>query len=441
MHNLYKGILLIFILFCSNISIAFNQIIEINKGTANPLPIAINNFSTEYSSNKTMVSNIMEVVTNDLRNSGMFRIVAREAFIEKKIGINHIPSYASWRAIGASVLLNGEIRKLASDRYEINFILWDNLLNKQIVGQSFEINDKLWRRVAHKIADKIYSSITGQSGYFDTRIAYISETIVKKKKIKRLAIMDYDGKNNQFLTDGKYLVLTPRLSPDGNKILYISYERRIPKVFILDLRTGQRRLVGHFSGISYAPHFSPDGKKAVMSIAKNGFSNIYEVDMQSFVMKKLTNNFAINTSPCYSPDGSKIVYNSDISGSRHLYVMNANGSNPIRISFGDGAYASPVWSPRGDLIAFTRVTRSQGFVISVMQPDGSNERIITKGYIVEGPTWAPNGSVIAYTKYTYPIKGKDYLPSIHSIDIAGYNDMKITTLHGASAPEWSKLLK
>lgn len=439
MKNFYKIIILTFIMLFNHLSFSQKHIIEINKGNTEPISIAITNFQVTPPYNTKIANDILEVITKDLYNSGMFRIVNKEAHIEKSIGIHHIPSYASWRAIGASFTLNGDIKKLHNDTYEITFILWDNLLQKRVSAKSFETSDKLWRKVAHKIADNIYQNLTGQRGYFETKIAYIAEAMNKRTKIKRLAIMDYDGYNKQFLTDGKSLVLTPRLSPDGKKLLYVSYEKRVPKVFIMDIQSGQKRLLGNFPGMSYAPRFSPNGKKAIMSISNRGVSNIYEIDLHNFKIIKLTDNGAINTSPCYSPDGSKIVYNSDVSGSKQLYLMNANGSNSHRITFGDGVYSSPVWSPRGDLIACTRTTSQDGFMISIIKPDGSgHERILAKGFLVEGPSWAPNGSVVSYTKYDYPLKGKNNLPSIHFTDVAGYKDTKIITEQGASAPEWSR---
>jgi len=440
MKNFYTKLIFTLVILFSNFTFAHSPIIEINKGNTAPLPIAINNFNASTSQDKSIADSITDVIQNDLRNSGLFKLIPKDAYLEHYTGVNHTPSYSAWKAIGVSFLVNGQVTKLSKDRYQVTFILWDNLLHKHVIGKSFDTNPKLLRKVAHKIADTIYSKLTGQPGYFDTKIAYITESIARKKKVKRLAIMDYDGYNPQFLTDGKSLVLTPRLSPDGTKVLYVSYERRVPKVFIMDINSGHKRLLGNVSGISYAPRFSPDGKKVLISIAKNGFSNIHEINLHNFQITKLTNNFAINTSPSYSPDASKIVYNSDINGSRHLYVMNSDGSNAKRISYGDGAYASPVWSPRGDLIACTRITRNDGFTLSVIKPDGSaDERTIAKGYIVESPSWAPNGSVVAYTKYNYPAKGKDLIPSIHFTDIAGHKDTKImTTQVGASAPEWSR---
>jgi TolB protein len=440
MKNVLGILFLSIVMLYNNVVSATNtQVIEITKGRADPVPIAINQFKTNSGANN-LSQKILGVVADDLINSGIFRTINEKAFIEKKVGIEHTPLYASWRQIGASMLLNGEIKKIENKKYEVSFILWDTFLNKAVVGSSFEVNEKLWRRVAHKIADKIYEKLTGQKGYFDTKIVYISETASGNKKIKRLALMDYDGANHRFLTDGKFLVLTPRLSPDGTKVLYLSYEKRVPKVFIMDLNTGRHKLVGHFVGLSFAPRFSPDGRKAIMSIAKNGATNLYEVDMKSFMIKQLTYNFAINTSPSYSPDGKKIVYNSNISGQRHLYIMDTDGSNATRISFGNGAYACPVWSPRGDLIAFTRITQSEGFTINVMRIDGSGERMLSRGYLVESPSWSPNGAVIAYTKFNYPVKKQPNLPYLYSIDISGYNEMRLNTPKFGSSPEWSYLL-
>ncbi|MCF8462725.1 MAG: Tol-Pal system protein TolB, partial [Rickettsiaceae bacterium] len=299
--NFFKSSLFVILINFTCLIYAESNLIEINKGQSNPINIAIAQAKLGPYVPQSFANELTAVVKNDLANSGFFRIIPEQAFIERKTGISHTPSYVSWRQINAALLLNMEIKKLHNDEYEVTFILWDNILAKAIAGKSFEFDKKLWRRVAHRIADKIYEQVTAQDGYFDTKIVYVAEYFSGKKKITRLAMMDSDGNNNVYLTDGKNLVSTPRLSPDASKILYLSYERMIAKVFIYDLRTGKEKILGHFKGLSFAPRFSPNGNKAVMSVANNGVINIYEIDMRSFRMKKLTDSFGINTSPCYSP--------------------------------------------------------------------------------------------------------------------------------------------
>jgi TolB protein len=436
-----KYLLLLVITICSIFDSFAVLDITISQGTVNPTPIALNDFATTDGAARRLAIKIQNVVQADLERCGFFRIISKEAFIEDKIGIAHTPLFQVWRQINATVLLNGAIKQNDRNKYEISFILWDSFTEKDIAGEIYQIDERSWRRVAHKIADKIYERITGNIGYFDTKVAYISETSHSKYKVKRLAIMDQDGENHHYLTDGKSLVLTPRFSPKADKLLYLSYAKRAPKVYLKDLYTGREKIVGDFPGMSFAPRFSPDGTKAIMSIARRGATNIYEVDLRSMKLHALTNSVAaINTSPNYSPDGRKVVFNSDRGGSRQLYVMDSNGSDIRRISFGEGNYAAPVWSPKGDYIAFTKSVRGQGFYIGVMRVDGSGERIISQGYLVESPSWAPNGRVLTYTKEEAPKRGRPGVSRIYAIDITGSNEYQLKTPHNASDPEWSKLL-
>jgi TolB protein len=415
--------------------------ITISQGTTNPIPIAINDFATSDFTERRLAEKITRVVQADLERCGFFKIVSPDAFIEEKKGVAHTPLFQVWRQINATVLLNGSVKQNDRNKYEISFILWDAYTEKDIAGEIYNIDERSWRRVAHKIADKIYERITGNLGYFDTKVAYISELPSSRQKIKRLAIMDQDGENHHYLTDGKSLVLTPRFSPKADKILYLSYANRKPRVYLKDLYTGREKMVGDFPGMSFAPRFAPSGEKAIMSVARGGATNILEIDLRSMRIKPLTNSVAaINTSPNFSPDGRKIVFNSDRGGSRQLYVMDSDGSDVKRISFSDGSYAAPVWSPKGDYIAFTKSVRGQGFYIGVMRPDGTGERIIAQGYLVESPSWAPNGRVVMYTKEERPNRGRPGKSKIYAIDITGNNEYELKTPHNASDPEWSKLL-
>ncbi|MDX1924076.1 MAG: Tol-Pal system beta propeller repeat protein TolB [Rickettsiaceae bacterium] len=438
--SLYKrkflGILiLIFNLFAFH-SEAIREI-TITEGHVDPIPIAINKFSFSSSSEQDLMKKITEVISHDLGSSSYFKILPQAAFIESEIGIKHKPLFASWRQIKAQILLNGHIYQRGGTT-EISFIIWDSSLEKAIHKEVIELPSHLWRRGAHKIADTIYERVTGDKGYFDTRIAYVSESYAGGKKFKRLAVMDFDGNNHKFLTDGKDLVLTPRFSPDANKIIYISYQKHKPQLYLKDLKTGRESPLGGFPGISFAPRFSPDGRKALFSIANKGSTNIFEIDLKTKKVAKLTNNFAINTSPSYSPDGRKIVFNSDRSGSRQIYVMNSDGSNVERISFGSGIYATPVWSPKGDYIAFTKI--AGGFTIGVMRSDGSDERSIASGYLVEGPTWSPSGRLIMFSKEQRGYGREGNLSNLYYIDLTGNNEHMVYTPKNASDPEWSSLL-
>ncbi|MCC8417438.1 MAG: Tol-Pal system beta propeller repeat protein TolB [Rickettsia endosymbiont of Bryobia graminum] len=422
------------------------ETISIERGHVDPIPIAINKFNGDDSKNNAFANDIIAVISNDLKISGMFRPISPASFIEDTIGISHKPLFSAWRQINATLLVNGEVIKLPSGKIKISFILWDTSIEKNLAGEMFEVQPHLWRRVAHKIADKIYEKITGDAGYFDTKVAYVAESGSYLHRVKKIAVMDYDGANHRYITDGKNLVLTPRFSPATDKILYLSYvNKRQPHVYVRDLKTNREQLVGNFPGMSFAPRFSPDGTKALMSMARNGTTNIYEIDLNTKAIKQLTSGSGIiNTSPSYSPDGNKIVFNSDRSGSRQLYIMNSDGSNVQRISFGGGAYAAPCWSPRGDYIAFTKIVSGEGFTIGVIKTanlDSENaERIITSGYLVEGPCWAPNGRVLMFAK-GWPHQGNAAGKTrIYSIDLTGYNEREALTPQDASDPEWSKTL-
>ncbi len=418
--------------------------INITKGHGDPIPLAINNFAGVGVSDLKVTKNITKLITNDLRNSGMFKPIAPIAFIEQRLGASHKPLFAAWQQINANLLINGEVTRLTNRKLQVKFILWDNILESQMVSESFEFSEKLWRQVAHKISDKIYQKITGYEGYFNTRIVYVSERGPYLERVKRLAIMDQDGANHRFLTDGSDLVLTPRFSPDGKKILYLSYKNRIPQVHILNLRNGKGKLIGNFPGMSFAPRFSPDGKNAIMSIAKDGSTHIYEINLKNKRTKQLTKDVTINTSPSYSPDGTKITFNSNKYRTRQILVMNRDGSNQHRISFGDGTYAEPNWSSR-NFIAFTKISRNYGFTIGLMQPEAidkqNTERLIAKGYLVESPSWAGNGRVLVFSKGIPPRSNKTKnLNRIYSIDFTGHNERIIPTPGDASDPDWSGLI-
>jgi TolB protein len=307
----------------------------------------------------------------------------------------------------------------------------------QMKGLSLTTTQANWRRVAHIISDTIYERITGEAGYFDTRIVYIAENGPSDRRVKRLSIMDQDGANHRFLTDGKTLVLTPRFSPTQQEITYLAYFNDQPRVYLFNIDTGEQELLGDFPGMTFAPRFSPDGDSVVLSFAESGNSDIHVMDLRTRRVRQLTDNSAIDTSPSYAPDGRKIVFESDRGGSQQLYVMNSDGSGQQRISFGDGRYGTPVWSPRGDLIAFTKIFRGT-FHIGVMRPDGSGERLLARGFLVEGPTWAPNGRVLMFFRQEKSdARGLGGTPRLFSIDLTGFNERELGTPVGGSDPAWT----
>jgi len=404
---------------------------DITKGNVEPLPIAIMNFE-----GNEVAQNIANVIEADLRNSGLFRPIEKAAFLQTNLPSNSPPKFEDWRAINAQALVNGVVSTLPNGKLRAEFRLWDIFGADQIAGERFDVDPKLWRRVAHIIADRIYESLTGEKGYFDTRIVYVDESGPKNRRVKRLAIMDQDGANIRTLTNGSDLVLTPRFSPTRQEITYMSFGGGQPRVYLLQIETGQREVVGNFPGMTFSPRFSPDGQQVVMSLQQGGNANIYSMDLRSRNTTRLTSSASIDTAPSFSPDGSQIVFESDRGGRQQLYVMAAGGGAAKRISFGNGRYSTPVWSPRGDLIAFTKQTGGK-FLIGVMKTDGSGERILTEGFHNEGPTWAPNGRVLMFFRESPGASGG---AKLYSIDLTGRNERLIKTPSFASDPAWSPLL-
>ena len=411
--------------------------IDITQGNIEPLPIAIPDFAAGNGSEAEVAASIANVVRADLERSGLFRPLPAESFIEKISDPDQLPRFADWRLINAQALVSGRVTSQSDGRLKAEFRLWDVFASEQMTGQQFFTSPDNWRRVAHIIADAIYERITGEKGYFDTRIVFVDETGPKNQRVKRLAIMDQDGANVRYLTNGGDLVLTPRFSPSSQEITYMSYGSGEPRVYLLNIETGQREIVGNFPGMTYSPRFSPDGQRVLMSLQQGGNANIYAMDLRSRATTRLTNSPSIDTSPCYSPDGRQIVFESDRGGDQQLYVMPAGGGGATRISFGRGRYSTPVWSPRGDLIAFTKQLDGK-FLIGVMKPDGSGERILTEGFHNEGPTWSPNGRIVMFFR---DVLGENGGPQLWTVNLSGRNERRAPTPDFASDPAWSPLLK
>ena len=443
----YKFIILI--LFTLNFSNANSLIeVDITRGNLNPLPIAVSPLfsddkSNEELKNKTKIENlgekIAEVVENNLRTTGLFNPLEKKAFLQKP-DIAHLkPRFEDWSLIKSQALITGQV-KFDGQKLRVEFRLWDVLAGKEMMALAFTTVPNNWRRVGHIISDKIYQRLTGEKGYFDTRIIYVAEAGPKTKRIKKLAIMDQDSFNTKYLTLGNELVLTPRFNPTNQMVTYLSYFKNLPRVYLLDIETGIQEVVGDFPGMTFAPRFSPNGKKIIMSFAKDGNSDIYTMDLDSRIVQRITNHPSIDTSPSYSPDGKFITFNSDRSGFQQIYVMRSDGSKVKRISFGKGLYGTPVWSPRGDLIAFTKLHKGK-FYIGVMRADGSGERLLTENYYQEAPSWSPNGRVLIFYRETKSNnKGEGFSAKLWSIDLTGYNERLIPTETDGSDPSWSSLL-
>jgi TolB protein len=411
-----------------------SAVIDVNRARTDPIPIAITDLAGD-----PLGAQISGVVTADLARSGLFRPISQSAFIQAAAG--DVPNFQNWKAVGAQALVTGKAEAAGGGNVRVEFRLWDVLPQTQIQGTAYTTSQGNWRRIAHIIADVIYERLLGEKGYFDTRIVYIGGTGPRDRRVKRLAIMDQDSENNRFLTDGTWLVLTPRFHPTRDEIAFMSYANNRPRVYLFDLGSGRQQVLGDFEGMTFAPRFAPDGNSVIMAVTRGGGSDIVSVDLGSRASRRLTDSGAIDVSPCYSPDGSQIVFNSDRGGDQQLYVMGAGGGGASRISFGKGRYATPVWSPRGDLIAFTKFGGDTGnFSIGVMHPDGSGERILSESWAVEGPTFAPNGRVLAFWRETQAgAGGRGFSSRLVSIDITGFNERVLPTPTDASDPAWSPL--
>jgi TolB protein len=414
------------------LSPAFAQLhVDVTQGNIQPLPIAIPDFNGDASGVQ-----IAGVVRADLERSGLFKPLDSKSFVEQVHDINVAPNFANWRVINAQALVTGQVTQQPDGRLRVDFRLWDVTGQSQMLGLQYFTTPENWRRVAHLVSDAIYKRVTGEEGYFDTRIVFISETGPALARKKRLAIMDEDGANPQFLTNGSYMVLTPRFNPTAQMIAYMSYVGAKPRVYLFDLESGRQEMLGNFPNMTFSPRFSPDGNKVVMSLESGGNSDIYVMDLRTRGVARLTSDPAIDTSPSFSPDGRQIAFESDRGGSQQIYLMNADGSNQHRISFGGGKNGTPVWSPRGDLIAFTKQGGGR-FDIGVMHTDGSGERLLTSGWEDEGPTWAPNGRVLMFSRTAQGGRGSQ----IWSVDVTGRNERRVMSPGNASDPAWSPLIQ
>ena len=422
--------------------------VDISRGNLSPLPIAVSPLSLDKASKQSLKkilkkedlgSEISFVVENNLKKSGLFNPLNKDSFLQKP-DIAHLkPRFEDWALIKAQALITGKVT-FVDEKLRVEFRLWDVLAAKEMMALAFTTVPSNWRRVGHIITDKIYKRLTGEKGYFDTRIIYVAEEGPKTKRIKKLGIMDQDGFNTKYLTLGNELVLTPRFNPTNQMVTYLSYFRNLPRVYLLDIETGIQEVVGDFPGMTFAPRFSPDGKKIIMSFAKDGNSDIYTMDLENRIVERITNHPSIDTSPSYSPDGKYICFNSDRSGYQQIYIMKSDGSNVKRISFGKGLYGTPVWSPRGDLIAFTKLHKGK-FYIGVMRTNGKGERLLTENFYQEAPSWSPNGRVLIFYRETKTDeKGEGFSAKLWSIDLTGYNERLVETETDASDPSWSSLL-
>lgn len=415
--------------------------VDITQGTFKPIPIALPFFAANGGGEAPRYAQMIpDVIQNDLVSSGLFRAIDRGAFIQGNGQYLTRPHFQDWRLISSEALVVGQVTDAGSGQITVEFRLFDVLTERQIAGVSMTAGVNDWRRVAHKIADHVYERITGEKGYFDTQILYVADTGPGKNRVSRLVIMDQDGANLRYVTDGRRLVMTPRFSPNMQSIVFMDYgeDRKTPRVYVMDTRSKVQRRLGDFKSMTFAPRFMPDSETVLMSMSEGGDSAIFAMNIRSHVVRRLTKGSWIDTSPCPSPDGRQVVFNSDRGGDQQIYIMNADGSNPRRISFGGGRYATPVWSPRGDLIAFTKMSGGE-FYIGVMRPDGSGERLLSRGFLVEEPSWSPNGRMLIFSKQSY---GRGNRARLVQVDVTGHFEREIPTPgnENVTSAAWSPLI-
>ncbi|NAZ36333.1 Tol-Pal system beta propeller repeat protein TolB [Rubellimicrobium sp. CFH 75288] len=411
--------------------------IDVTQGVVEPIPFAIAPFQVETGGAEGAARDIAGLVAADLVGTGLFRQIPASAFISVPSSFGQAPNYPDWRAINAQALVTGAVG-VQGGNLVVKFRLYDIFAGAELgEGLQFAGTQAGWRRMAHKVADAVYSRITGEGGYFDSRVVFVSQSGPKDARTHRLAVMDYDGANVQYLTDASTLLFAPRFSPRGDRVLYTSYESGQPAIYLIDVATVSRARVPTAPGeMTFSPRFAPDGRRIVYSVSTGGNTDIYATDLGSGSSSRLSSAPSIETAPSFSPDGSRLVFESDRSGTQQLYVMGAGGGEPQRISFGEGRYSTPVWSPRGDLIAFTKQHAGR-FHIGVMRTNGSEERLLTASFLDEGPTWAPNGRVLMFTRETQGAQGA---PSLYTVDVSGRNLRQVPGIGMAADPSWGPLL-
>ena len=441
MLRIYFLICLVLANLVSGLALSQTTRIKITDGQVARIPIAIADFTGPDGTTTPEGRQISKIISDDLRNSGLFAPVDSAAFINPPSSPDITPDFANWSPLGVDGLLIGSAYFDSENTLQLEFKLWDVVTREALTEGGGSADPAGLRRIAHKVADFVYVEFTGDKKYFDTKIVYISESGQQDKRVKRLAIMDQDGHNHRFLTSGKDLVLTPRFSPTAHEIAYLNYFNDEPNIYLFEVATGRTEKLGSFPGMTFAPRFHPDGNKLIMSLAQDGSTNIFEMDLLSRATRQLTNTIHIDTAPSYSPDGKKIVFESDRDGGRQqLFIMDSDGRKVKRISYNKGRYATPVWSPRGDVIAFTKMLGGE-FFIGIMRTDGTAERLLARGFLVEAPTWAPNGRVLMYYKQNrFEADGTGGKTKLYKVDITGFNESIINTPADASDPAWSPLL-
>lgn len=436
-----KKILGLFMFLCVTVMPAHAELkVDIIAGAVEPISVAVQKIETVGNVSSADAKMIRDVVDADLKSTGLFRIVSRDALPEF-VAMGDLPDFQLWAAVKAQVLVQAKLSAESGDKYNLEFYVWDVNAKEQIEAQSLVASKKSARRLAHIMADAIYERLTGEVGYFDTQIVFIAETGPVHDRTKRMAIMDQDGYGLRYLSDKKTFVMSPHFSPNMQTIVFLSYRDDDPMVWTLDLETGEQRRLGQFGGMNFAPRFSPDGTKIALSLVKNGITHIYEYDIETKTLRQLTFGNSLNTSPSYSPDGKKMAFNSDRSGKQQIYVLDLETGAVERITYGAGRYATPAWSPDGKFIAFTKMA-DDTFYIGIMDPRGRNEKILAGGWYMEAPSWAPGSRRVVYYETEKALDGIERISHIRSVDITGQNIYEIELpddINGVE-PTWSPKL-
>ncbi len=432
-------LLVVFIFFGAGAAHAELKV-DIIAGAAEPIPIAVQKFEIAGTVTADDAATVRAVVENDLKSTGLFRIVSHDAF-PQYVHMNEMPNFKLWMAIKTQVLVQAKLTSESGGRYKLEFYVWDVNGKEQIEAQSLVASKSSLRRLAHIMADAIYERLTGETGYFDTQIVFIAETGPVHRRVKRMAIMDQDGYGLRYLSDEKTFVMSPHFSPNMQTIVFLSYRDDDPMVWTLDLDSGEQRRLGQFGGMNFAPRFSPDGTKIALSLVKNGITHLYEYDMETQKLRQLTFGRSLNTSPSYSPDGKKLAFNSDRSGRQQIHVLDLKTLEEERITYGAGRYATPAWSPDGQFIAFTKMA-DDTFYIGIMNPRGRNEKILAGGWYMEAPSWAPGSRRLVYYETEKDIDDVERISHIRSVDITGQNIYEIELPDGVNGvePTWSPRL-
>jgi len=405
------------------------QDVVVDQGVLRPLQIAVVPFAGTHG------SDISNVVSANLKRSGFFEPLNPSSFIEIGLTLANAPNFPQWTQIGAQAVLYGGVTTRGDGRLDVGFRLYDPYRQCQLVSYQFTATQEQWRRIAHKISDVIYQRMTGEAGFFDSRVIFVSEEGTQLNRINRLTIADQDGFNPTYLTQGDEVIMSPRFSlSQPDEITYVALGKDYSRIYLYNLTTGRRESLGEFDGQVLAPRFSNDGNKIAFSIIRGGNTDVYVMDLRSRQITRLTSDPGIDTSPSFSPDGSQIVFTSDRSGSARLYVMRSDGSGQRPISRGGGIYTAPSWSPTGNLIAFTKQGGGR-FSTGVMNADGSGERILSSSYFEEGPNWAPNGRYVMFARQT---PGGD--TRLWTVDLSGRVVSQAGYNGRGTDPAWSPLL-